>query len=381
MDELDLRTVVRPPIGLSDSPVAYANEAGFGSSVVSLASLVAGLFSLLLSLSATAAPQISPLFASQDTLAIELEGPFSRVNSERDKSKRYDGFVWLEDSLGGRIKIAANFEVRGNWRLKKESCRYSQLWVDLKKDQVSGTVFEGQNRLKLVAQCSKQRSYSQFLLKEKLAYDLYSHFTDYHFKTRLLNVTYTDSEKEGASYSYLGFFIEHPNRLAARVEMREVVENTVDITQLDSLQANRLALFMYLIGNTDYSVIQGPVNEACCHNAELLVNQAGNMIPFPFDFDNSGFVDASYAAGPSPNVGLRSTKQRLFRGHCAHLDTLDEAIAGALSTKLAVLDAINQAEGLSSSSKRASTKFVDDYYEILASPDAIQTQLVEQCRL
>jgi hypothetical protein len=320
------------------------------------------------------------LFEDLQPLAIQLEGPFSQLNRDRDKSKRYDGFVTLKSPSGERLRISANFEARGNWRLKKENCRYSPLWVDLKKDEVKGTLFENQNRIKLVAQCSGNSSYVQFLLKEQLAYELYGFFSSYHFKTRLLDVTYVDSDKEDASYSFLGFFIEHPNRLAQRYAAAEVAENTVAASQLNSLQANLLALFMYLIGNTDYSVLQGPVGEACCHNSELLVNQSGEMIPVPFDFDNSGFVDAAYAAGPSPNVGLRSTKQRQFRGSCAHLDTMEEAVVIARSTQASVLKTINEAKGLTSRMRRSSLKFVNEFYEIIHSPNNIQIELVEKCR-
>lgn len=335
---------------------------------------------LVFASSGHAALAASPVFTEEASLALYLEGPFTLINDERDKSKRYDGYVAVKNEAGEVAKISTNFEVRGNWRLKKENCRYAQLWLDLKKEETLGTAFAGQNRLKLVVQCGRHHSFEQYILKEQLAYDLFALFSDYHFKTRLTEITFSESEDKDDSYTALGFLIEHPKHLAARYDLEQVEENTVALDQHDSLQANLVAMFMYLIGNTDYSVLQGPISEPCCHNAELLVSDSGLMIPVPFDFDNSGFVDASYAAGPSPNVRLSSTKDRLFRGHCAHLDTLDEAIAIARATETGVLDAINGSEGLTAKVRRETLKFVKAYYKTLANPENVETLLYNKCR-
>ena len=44
----------------------------------------------------------------------------------------------------------------------------------------------------------------------------------------------------------------------------------------------------------------------------------------PYDFDSSGLVDTHYAAAPS-QLGVRNIRQRLYRGFCAHNDTLPQA--------------------------------------------------------
>lgn len=320
------------------------------------------------------------LFASSNTMDIRLEGPFSLIDSERDKQKRYDGKLSYRSASGDMVSIDVNYEVRGNWRLRKQNCRYAQLWVDLKKSQTGGTLFENQNRLKLVVQCSSHRSYEEFLLKEQLAYDLFAAFSEYYFDTRLVNVNYVDPEKPRSERTNLGFFIEHQNRLSDRFQMAEVKENTVGDEALDPLQANLLALFMYLIGNTDYSIIQGPVDEACCHNSKLLRDDNGVLFGFPFDFDNSGFVSASYAAGPSPNIDIRSTKERVYRGYCTHLDSLEQALAIAKRTESAVKTVVNDSSLLRDRVKRTSLKYIDEFYKIINNPADVQEELYENCR-
>ena len=69
-----------------------------------------------------------------------------------------------------------------------------------------------------------------------------------------------------------------------------------------------LALFQYLIGNTDWSALYG-------HNTVALqdANETLNVVPYDFDF--SGLVDLSYAV-PAPELSIRTVRRRVFRGFC-----------------------------------------------------------------
>ena len=67
-----------------------------------------------------------------------------------------------------------------------------------------------------------------------------------------------------------------------------------------------LAVFEYLIGNTDWSV---PYQ----HNIRLLTVPAiKNPVPVPYDFDQAGLVEAFYAL-PSENIGVASVRERVYR--------------------------------------------------------------------
>jgi hypothetical protein len=344
----------------------------------------AGLFSpvwfLFIFSPILAAEQMDTLFSSSEIIDLRLEAPFSLIDSERDKEKRYDGKLSYMDAEGERIFIDANFEVRGNWRLAKENCRHPQLWVDLKKNQTEGTLFENQNRLKLVVQCDRYKSYRDFLLKEQLAYELFSIFSDYNFATRLFNVSYVEAGDTDASRTDLGFFIEHKSRLEKRLQFEKVKENSVSPSELNSLQASLVAVFSFLIGSTDYSIIQGPVGDDCCHNSRLLKSEQGELFAFPYDFDNTGFVDASYAAGPSPNIGTRSSKERVYRGFCIHNDTLDEALSIARDSHGAVEAAIADHPLLRENTKKESLRFVSKFYEMSKNSNKVKKRMRDSCR-
>jgi hypothetical protein len=352
----------------------------FAVPLVYIAILLSRAWPLFIFSPILAAEQLDILFSDSEIIDLRLEAPFSLIDSERDKEKRYDGTLSYIDAQGERIFIDANFEVRGNWRLVKENCRHPQLWVDLKKNQTAGTLFENQNRLKLVVQCDRYDKYRDFLLKEQLAYELFAMFSDYNFATRLFNVSYVEAGDADPRRTDLGFFIEHKSRLEKRLKFEKVKENLISPTKLNSLQASLVAVFSFLIGSTDYSIIQGPVGDDCCHNLKLLKTRQGELFAFPFDFDNTGFVDASYAAGPSPNIGIRSSKERVYRGFCMHNDTLELALSIARDNHGAVEAAIANHPLLRNGTKKESLRFVSVFYEILENPKKVKKRLHDSCR-
>ncbi len=322
---------------------------------------------LSLSIHASGAEQ-DPLFASSDTLAITLVGPFERIDDERDKEQEYEGALRYINAAGETVELDANFEVRGNWRLDRSNCDYSQLWVDLRRGQLPGTIFENQNRLKLVVQCRRSDRYLEFLQREMQAYQIFSLLTDYHFAIRPLEVTYQDNEEE-ESRTHAAFFIEHQNRVAELAGMEEVEENRVNSDQLDPMQSTLTSLFMFLMGNTDFSLIQAQEGEECCHNAKLIRASNGTYFPVPYDFDASGFVDASYA--PQPGFNLRSNRSRLYRGYC-----VDEAtMTAAVDRFLALREEIS-----SIAASRKNDRFVSDFFETLEDDRDFERDILRDCR-
>lgn len=337
------------------------------------------MFSLASSLAWSAAPP-DELFKNSKILDLTLTGPFSTIDKERDKEKRYDGTISYQAADKSTIILDVAYEVRGNWRLQKANCGHAQLWLDLKRGQTAGTLFEDQNRLKLVVQCGERESNAQWLIKEQLGYDIFSEFSELDFDTRLVRATYSDSERADEQRTHFAFIIEHQNRVAQRFNLEKYELNRAPLQSLDSKQSNLVALFMLLIGNTDFALTAGAPDDDCCHNAKLLTDSEGTNFPFPYDFDSSGYVDAAYASPPNETMSIRNNRQRLYRGYCRHTDGLDEAIAAALDTQNSVENLINNSEFASERTKTRAIKFFEDYYEMLGDDKKIQRSLVRKCR-
>jgi len=327
-----------------------------------------------------AAPSPDPLFQSADLLDITLVAPFDQIDRDRDKEREYERSLSYTDANGQEVVLDITLEVRGNDRLKKANCRYSQLWVDFKRRQTAGTLFENQNRLKLVVQCGRRVSYANYIVKELQAYKLFAEIFEINFDTRLLNVTYINSGRGNAGRTHLGFFLEHQNRLAARFDMEEVEINRVSSAELNPRQSTLLALFMYLIANTDCAVTRGSGGGECCHNAKLLQDRDRQYFPIPYDFDSSGFVNTNYAAPPDPALRISRNTRRLYRGFCVPPETLDAAIRVVQASRDRIVSIVGDTSHVDQRVANRSVRFVEDFFEIIDDPRRTERLIIRACR-
>ena len=327
-----------------------------------------------------AAAESDPLFASNEPFAITLTAPFEEIDSARDKEAEYTGSLSYIDAAGQQVVLDAAFQVRGNWRVDPGNCRYSQLWVDLRRSQLPGTIFENQNRLKLVVQCRQSDRYVEYIHKERQLYEIFSLLSDYYFDTRLLNVTYIDSDEEDSIRENVGFFIEHQNRLSDRFQMAENELHGVPRDELNASQSTLASFFMYFIGNTDFSLIEGPAGEECCHNSKLLKSDDGEYYPIPYDFDASGFVDASYAPDPQPSFNLRSNRSRLYRGFCTEPDVVSSIREKFLGLQDEIMAIVSDTTYISERSNRRNVSYAEDFFETLNDDRDFDRAIIRRCR-
>lgn len=338
------------------------------------------ILSLLLTNVASAAVAPDPLFQSKEILEITLTAPFDTIDDDRDKDQQYDGTLSYTDAAGQTVMLDVQLSVRGNWRLERRNCKYSQMWVDLKRGQVEGTLFENQNRLKMVVQCRDPGHYADFLIRELKAYQIFGELSEINFDTRLLNVSYADSVRPNDSRTHLAYFIEHKDRLAERLGYDEVDLNEIPREQLHQQQSTMVALFMYMLGNTDFSMIRGPDGEECCQNAKTLVNDLGEYLLIPYDFDASGFVDATYAPQPDPRFNLRDSKIRLYRGFCVPEEVLNESIAVFHESREQIMTILADASHVTQRSANRVARYIEGYFGILDNSRKVTREFVNGCR-
>ena len=70
------------------------------------------------------------------------------------------------------------------------------MWLDFKRKQTQGTLFEGQNKLKLVTHCKEAFAKRDYLAAELLTYRLLNLLTDMSFRVRPLAITYVDTDTD-----------------------------------------------------------------------------------------------------------------------------------------------------------------------------------------
>ena len=319
-----------------------------------------------------------PLFRSSDILEVRIAAPFSTILKERSDEEEVDGTFQFADSAGELTKWEIGIRTRGIYRRKKAVCPFPPLRLNFKSSQTKGSLFQKQDKLKLVTHCKDNSSrYDQTVLREYMAYRMLNELTDVSFRVRLLRITYVDTDGRDRDRTNYGFVIEHKKRLAKRLGLSAIDLEKTNVKALQPDYMNLISMFHYMIGNTDFSPIAG-ADETCCHNHVLLGAEGDLLFSVPYDFDQAGLVDAPHGI-TQPRFKLRSTKQRLYRGRCTNNGYINTTVALYASKREALLRLISDQEGADERARKAMAKYLEKFFETIASPKRVNSRIVKKC--
>ena len=343
--------------------------------------LIAVLLLLLLQAAARAENDSTadPLFVSDDVLEVRVVAPFDAIARERPTDEDVAGKLYFEAEDGEMIALDIGIRTRGRFRRDADVCAFPPLRLNLKKSQIRDSLFDGQDKLKLVTHCRpRSHIYEQALLVEYLAYRILNLLTDYSFRVRLLIVNYASEEQDSGFHNY-AFLIEHKNRLAKRIGIPALSLSRTSVASLDASHSNLTSVYQYLIGNTDFASTSGPQGTECCHNYSLFGSSDGGQYSIPYDFDMSGIVDAPYAL-PNPKLPLESVRERLYRGFCANNALLPDTLAQFRNKRGDIEALIQDQPGLSSSSRRSMLQYINEFYRTISSERSVNRLIIAKCR-
>ena len=329
----------------------------------------------------SAASERLPLFQDESIIKAVLTAPIAQAYAQRDQDVRlYIPGKWVyADADGENHRLDVSIRTRGLFR--RQYCDLSPLQLNFKKKQVNDTLFAGQNKLKIVAPCKHGAQWQQKVVLEYLAYRTFQILTDTSFSTRLIRLSYVDSDEKKEPWTDLVFVIEDDDDMADRLGLVKlgVVANQFD--QLDRPATALAELFQLLIANNDFSMLRGPEGDECCHNSEILAPEgnADSRIPVPFDFDLSGLVNARYAAPPS-HIPIRFVRTRYYRGLCHPSGILEDAMAQIQSKRAEVLALYANTQLLEPRTKESTYRYIEEFFELLDDPKRVQKEIVGRCR-
>jgi hypothetical protein len=365
--------------------VVLYNDAGSTARVKAMLKLLTTFLLALFTISTAmaeeeASPKPPKLFENDSAMQVTLSGPWRIIMRNKGSEERYPGTLTYLTESGEQRTIAVEYQTRGLTRRDK-ICEFPPLKIYFDKKTNKGTEFRGQSSLKLVSYCQTDKRFQQYNLLEYLAYRIYNLITPYSFRVRALDATYQDEKSRGWSVNRFSFLIEDVDDLADRLDLEEVSINELGPRELDPEQTANFALFQYLIGNLDWSATAGPGGDECCHNGKLIGKNADDRPVFviPYDFDSAGLLDAHYAA-PPPRLGIRSLRQRVYRGFCAHNDRVPAALRRVGDQRGAILGLFENLPGLTGRSKGQATRFIESFYSDLDSNEKIREEITDKCR-
>jgi hypothetical protein len=319
-----------------------------------------------------------PLYHSTEILDVRIVAPLGTLLDERPIDQELPATLQYEDSAGQAVEFDIGIRARGRFRRRKDICDFPPMRLNFKESETKGTIFHKQDKVKLVTHCKSSLKYEQVILREYTAYRILNVMTDASFRVRLLRISYVDSEGKKQDATSHGFIIEHRDRLAKRLEKDYLDLPGTTIESLDPAYTNLVSMYHYLIGNTDFSPIQGVEDEACCHNHVLFGNDGELLWSVPYDLDLAGLVNAPHAR-PNPRFNLRNVKQRLYRGRCIHNDLLAGSIAQYNDKREEILAVVHEVDDATGTSERMMTKYVDKFYDTINSDRRVKSAFVKKC--
>ena len=319
-----------------------------------------------------------PLFESDAPLALTLQAPWRELLRKRLREERYPAILTYTDAQGRSHRIDATVESRGLTRLR--TCWFPPIRIRFPAPVMQGTEFDGQRSVKMVTHCRSGRRSEQSYVLEMLAYRIYNLVTDQSHRVRPLDITYQDLQDAKPDGPHFAFLIEPLGDMARRNGQRRAHQVVFAPTDFDAPALSRYMLFQYLIGNTDWALISGPKDGACCHNARVLVGSTpAGFIAVPYDLDSAGLVNATYAA-PHESLPIKAVTQRLFRGFCVHNDALPAARQEFLGHRAAILGLIQDEPRLDESRRKEAIRYVHGFYDTLDNPASVERELTGRCR-
>jgi len=216
-------------------------------------------------------------------------------------------------------KYEASVKPRGKFR--RRISEIPPLKIKVKKKLLLAEGLDTLNELKLVLPTSLDEAGNERVVREYLAYKMYERVSPNHVRAQLVTLTLQNTGiQHEKMYTLKAILLEDEEETAARLGGTMIERYGMTMDDLETEQAALMAVFQYMIGNTDWSLSE-------FRNVRLMQTAGGAIVPIPFDFDFCGFVDAPYAT-PLSESGLRNVRDRfLMAGSLA-----DEAVKKAAKT-------------------------------------------------
>jgi len=258
---------------------------------------------------------------------------------------------------------------RGNFRLDPENCNFPPLLLNFKKGDLANTVFDGQDKLKLVTPCQQESD----VIEEYLIYKMYNIVSDISLKVRLVKIIYYDTGSEKKLFEKFSFFIEEEDHLEKDLN---AFKKNIYMTPFDVDRDNygKMTVFQYLVGNKDWYITTR-------HNILVLQPEDNTKLPYavPYDFDFSGLVDANYTK-PAGVPDYKLEERRVYKGICYTEEEFGDIFDFYREIRPELESVIQGQELISRSSRNRLGKYIDQFYEAINDEELIIQEFLSVCQ-
>ncbi len=298
------------------------------------------------------------------------EGNIISLSFDKDaliQNKKTNQYMPATITSADGLDMSAEIRARGKYRRK--FCSIPPVKIKFPKKMLRQMNLDTLNEVRLALPCAESEEGQGLLLREYIAYRMYELVNPtMSVRARLVKINLKDIGHPEAQVSQTyGMLMEHEEELSARLggHIDELYNTPTD--SLNAQYAADQAMFEYLIGNTDWEVLSS-------RNVHLFRSFAGGkLVPIPYDFDFSGFVNASYAVPPS-NLALTSVRDRVLIADSILMPDIKESVL-RLKAKKDDLLALCKNPLLDESSQEWLTIYTEDFFNALDEQKILPVRL------
>ena len=301
---------------------------------------------------------------TDDIVELKVETNMRQWIKKKFKEEYQKAKLSYTDKSGKFVEHDIKIRPRGN--IRKQICYFPPLKFKFRKlDLEEESLLTDFNDFKMVNQCKSAKDNGEYIFREYMAYKLYNLVSPYSHRAQLISVEYIDIEGKSKPQKLYGFIIEPHKEMAKRVGGVHIKRKKSASVHVERDPYLLMTLFQYMIANTDWAL-------ANMHNMKLIkVPEHPKMLPVPYDFDYSGFVDTHYAV-PFEGLPIKSVKQRLYRGNGCTPEEAEKMVEHFKAQKESILNYCEQFPHLEGKVKKGLMKFMDEFFEVLESSKKVK---------
>ena len=301
---------------------------------------------------------------SVDSLVeFELLADFDSLILTKKEEKYFPGFISFKNEKDAIITNEIKIGTRGKTR--KNICDFPPIRLKFPAPPLNKSKVTKYKTLKLVTPCYEKDSAEDLVIKEWLCYKMFQELTDNSFRVQAARVEIKQKNSNKNSLKKMSFIIENENEMAERLSGTLLDKSIDKVKTIDIQSYNLLALFQYMIGNTDWNLSKR-------HNIKLItIDSKAAPIPIPYDFDYSGLVNAAYAI-PHPNLPIKSVRERFFQWRGKDVKSLQSSVDILLSKKEILLSLIKNCPLKKQKEKDEMLAYVLEFFKMIESSDQLE---------
>jgi len=265
-------------------------------------------------------------------------------------------------------------KTRGNFR--RDNCTYPPFWLNIRHAGIEADSLNDVVKMKMVVRCRDSRQYDPYVLREYLVYKIFNIITPFSYRVRLVKLTYIDTGRKDQETEDWAFLIEPDELMEMRLNGRMIKSDHLSMRTVNPHVMNEVAIFQYMIGNSDYSVTGR-------HNLRIIAvenpDQPQGFLVVPYDFDYTGLVNAHYAV-PGEGLPIESVRERYFLGPCRNEGDYEEIVDHFKDFYEPIIHYLEEFQYLEEDQREDMIEYIKDFYRQAGQDDFIRRRIESTCR-